>query len=67
MFDFIDQTFDQALRVFVEESGFKMPVEKLKIERMMKAFCRAYDYQNPGIYMLCIYMLYSERERKKER
>lgn len=46
--DFIDKTFDQALRLFVEESGFKLPVEKLKTERMMKAFCRAYDYQNPG-------------------
>lgn len=46
--DFADCKFDQALKVFVEESGFKMPVEKLKIERMLKAFCRAYDSQNPG-------------------
>ncbi len=46
--DFSRMNFGQALRVFMEQGGFKMPGEAQVIDRFMTAFGRQYSMQNPG-------------------
>lgn len=50
LFDFSRMTFDQALRMFLVHSGFRLPGEAQKIDRLLEAFADAYCRDNPGIF-----------------
>eukprot|EP01147_Barroeca_monosierra_P000238 gene238-3616_t len=44
-YDFVGQYFDEALRIYL--SGFRLPGESQKIDRMMEAFAKRYHECNP--------------------
>jgi len=48
--DFTSMSFDAALRAFLCDSGFRLPVEAQKIDRMLESFCVAYTRDNPGVF-----------------
>jgi len=47
--DFTDTHFDKALRAFLS-TGFRLPGEPEKIDRMMEKFAEQYCKHNPGIF-----------------
>eukprot|EP00462_Mataza_sp_D1_P023775 CAMPEP_0175130550 /NCGR_PEP_ID=MMETSP0087-20121206/6066_1 /TAXON_ID=136419 /ORGANISM="Unknown Unknown, Strain D1" /LENGTH=1929 /DNA_ID=CAMNT_0016412775 /DNA_START=93 /DNA_END=5878 /DNA_ORIENTATION=- len=47
--DFRQLTFDEALRHFLS-SGFRLPGEPEKIDRMMEKFAEQYGKHNPGVF-----------------
>jgi brefeldin A-inhibited guanine nucleotide-exchange protein len=46
--DFSGLGFSAALRVFLCDSGFRLPGEAQKIDRMLESFCGMFVAQNPG-------------------
>ena len=48
--DFGGQSFDEALRLFLCDSGFRLPGEAQKIDRMLEAFCQRFVADNPGVF-----------------
>jgi len=48
--DFAGQSFDEALRLFLCDSGFRLPGEAQKIDRMLEAFCQRFVADNPGVF-----------------
>ena len=50
LLDFTGMTFDAALRAFLTSSGFRLPGEAQKIDRMLVAFCRAYCADNADAF-----------------
>jgi len=48
--DFTGMLFDQSLRLFLCDSGFRLPGEAQKIDRLLEAFCRAYCRDNPAVF-----------------
>eukprot|EP00741_Cyanophora_paradoxa_P005196 tig00000852_g5036.t1 len=48
MLDFKEHGFDDAIRVFL--SGFRLPGEAQKIDRMMEKFAERYCKDNPGVF-----------------
>lgn len=48
MMDFTDMEFDGALRVFL--SGFRLPGEAQKIDRVMEKFAERYCSQNKAVF-----------------
>lgn len=47
-FDFTDLLFDEAIRVFL--SGFRLPGEAQKIDRIMEKFAERFTAQNPEVF-----------------
>lgn len=45
--DFRDLPFDAALRKLLTKSGFRLPGEAQKIERVAQTFAQVYSAQNP--------------------
>ena len=50
LMDFTSLAFEQALRLFLCESNFRLPGEAQKIDRILEAFCAAYCKDNPGMF-----------------
>ena len=50
LLDFCGLSFDSALRVFLTSSGFRLPGEAQKIDRMLASFCKAYVKDSPGTF-----------------
>ena len=50
LLDFCGLSFEAALRVFLTSSGFRLPGEAQKIDRMLATFCRAYVKDNAGVF-----------------
>lgn len=50
LIDFTSLTFDQSLRLFLCNSGFRLPGEAQKIDRLLEAFAEAYCRDNPGVF-----------------
>eukprot|EP01138_Halocafeteria_seosinensis_P008060 gb/GECG01008236.1/.p1 GENE.gb/GECG01008236.1/~~gb/GECG01008236.1/.p1 ORF type:complete len:1924 (+),score=268.60 gb/GECG01008236.1/:1-5772(+) len=48
MMDFTDMRFDEAIRHFL--SGFRLPGEAQKIDRMMEKFAERYTNHNPNVF-----------------
>ena len=48
LLDFTGLTLDQALRTFLSDSGFRLPGEAQKIDRLLSAFSDAYVKDNPN-------------------
>ncbi|CAK4648565.1 unnamed protein product [Aphanomyces euteiches] len=48
MMDFTGMQVDEAIRHFL--SGFRLPGESQKIDRMMEKFAERYCFQNPGVF-----------------
>ena len=48
LLDFTGLTLDQALRTFLSDSGFRLPGEAQKIDRLLGAFSDAYVKDNPN-------------------
>ena len=48
LLDFTGLTLDQALRTFLSDSGFRLPGEAQKIDRLLSAFSEAYVKDNPN-------------------
>ena len=48
MFDFTGQEFDDAIRLFL--SGFRLPGEAQKIDRIMEVFSERYSHQNEDVF-----------------
>eukprot|EP00980_Cylindrotheca_fusiformis_P007137 scaffold1501_cov130-Cylindrotheca_fusiformis.AAC.6 len=46
--DFKDLMFDDAIRLFL--SGFRLPGEAQKIDRIMEKFAERFTHQNPGVF-----------------
>lgn len=46
--DFTDMVFDEAIRLFL--SGFRLPGEAQKIDRIMEKFAERYTSQNPSVF-----------------
>lgn len=46
--DFTDMVFDEAIRLFL--SGFRLPGEAQKIDRIMEKFAERYTAQNPSVF-----------------
>lgn len=46
-FDFTGMAFDNGLRTFLCEGGFRLPGESQKIDRLLDAFCKVFVRQNP--------------------
>jgi hypothetical protein len=50
LLDFTGMTFDGALRMYLCDSGFRLPGEAQKIERVLTAFSNAYVRDNPHVF-----------------
>lgn len=50
MLDFTGMTFDQALRMFLCDSGFRLPGEGQKVDRLIDLFAHAYCRDNPNVF-----------------
>lgn len=48
--NFAGLSFDEGLRLFLCDGGFKLPGEAQKIDRIISAFCSLYCSQNPGAF-----------------
>ena len=48
LLDFTGLTLDQALRTFLSDSGFRLPGEAQKIDRLLSAFSSQYVLDNPS-------------------
>ena len=55
--NFTNLSFDNAIRIFV--SGFLLPGEAQKIDRLMEKFAEHYHRQNPGPCLLVMYYIHS--------
>eukprot|EP00357_Protocruzia_adherens_P030422 CAMPEP_0114996366 /NCGR_PEP_ID=MMETSP0216-20121206/14262_1 /TAXON_ID=223996 /ORGANISM="Protocruzia adherens, Strain Boccale" /LENGTH=1486 /DNA_ID=CAMNT_0002360545 /DNA_START=178 /DNA_END=4638 /DNA_ORIENTATION=+ len=48
LFNFKDQAFDEALRLFLWT--FRLPKEAQQIDRIIESFSLAFDHDNPGLF-----------------
>ena len=48
--DFTNLTFAKGLRSFLQDSGFRLPGEAQKIDRLLDAYCYAYCKDNPTVF-----------------
>lgn len=48
--DFTHMTFDESLRYYLIEGGFRLPGEAQKIDRLLEVFCQRYCTCNPGVF-----------------
>jgi hypothetical protein len=51
LIDFTGMSFDSALRLFLCDSGFRLPGESQKIDRILESFCKGYCRDNPTIFV----------------
>lgn len=50
LIDFTGMTFVAALRAFLCDSGFRLPGEGQKVDRLLEAFGQSYVKDNPGVF-----------------
>jgi hypothetical protein len=50
LMDFSKMTLDRAMRLYLCDSGFRLPGEAQKIDRLTEALCMAYCRDNPTAY-----------------